>query len=227
MVAGQPGVGKSTFAMALALRAQCPTVYVSADTHSHTQAIRVISMLTEATTDVVEQAINDDRSWAAEMLEQVDYIRWSFDSAPSVQSVEAELLAHIELTGRAPDLTVIDNLTDMVADGGTEYEAARDMLKDFKFLAREYDTAVLVLHHMSESVQHDPGTCPPRYALMGKVAQTPALVLSLAQSDAGFLGVCPVKNRYGPSVPSGRDPSWLGYNPAAMQVTELEREFDR
>jgi hypothetical protein len=223
MIAGQPGVGKSTLAMALAVRSKTQTLYMSADTHAHTQAIRVIAMLSGAAQDVVEAAMAEDRAWASEMLQQADYIRWSFDSAPTVQSIEDELLAHIELHG-PPVLTVVDNLTDMVGDG-TEFEQSRNILKDFRYLAREYGTAFLVLHHMSEAAQFEHGTCPPRSSLMGKVAQTPALILSIAQSDAGFLGVSPVKNRYGPANPSGRDPSWLAYDPACMQVTEVEREF--
>lgn len=225
MIAGQPGAGKSTLAMALAVRAKADTLYMSADTHAHTQSIRLIAMLTGATQDVVERAMMEDREWASEMLKQADYIRWSFDSAPSVETIEAELAAHVELTSRAPALTIVDNLTDMIGDG-SEFESQRNLLKDMKYLAREYDTAFCVLHHMSESVQHENGTCPPRYALMGKVAATPALILSVAPNDAGFLGVCPVKNRYGPSVPSGRDPSWLAYDPACMQISEVERAFD-
>ena len=30
--------------------------------------------------------------------------------------------------------------------------------------------------------------------------------------------LCPVKNRYGPSVPGGNDPTWLAYDPGRMQV---------
>lgn len=224
MIAGQPGAGKSTLAMALAVRSKADTLYLSADTHAHTQSIRLISMMLNVTQDIVEAAMMEDREWASDMLKQAEYIRWSFDSAPTVEAIEQELAAHVELTSRAPVLTIVDNLTDMIGEG-SEFESQRNLLKDFKYLAREFDTAFLVLHHMSESVQHEHGSCPPRYALMGKVAATPALILSVAQNDAGFLGVCPVKNRYGPSVPSGRDPSWLAYNPAAMQITEVEREF--
>lgn len=226
LIAGQPASGKSTLAMALAVRAKVPTLYVSADTHAHTMSMRLIAMLTGATQDQVEAAMESDRTWAAEILERADYLTWSFDSAPSVQTVEDELLAHIELNGVPPMLTVIDNLTDMMGnDGSDEWSGMRSMMKDFKFLAREYDTAFLVLHHTGDDYL-PPDTCPPRWKLMGKVAQTPAMVLTVAQSDAGFLGVCPVKNRYGPSCPSGTEPTWLAYDPAAMQVNELERQFD-
>jgi ABC-type lipoprotein export system ATPase subunit len=41
MVAGPPGSGKSTFALSLAVHAQVPTLYISADTHSHTMSLRL------------------------------------------------------------------------------------------------------------------------------------------------------------------------------------------
>ena len=225
LVAGLPASGKSTFAMALANRAKVPTLYVSADTHAHTQSLRMIAMLTGTDQNIIEPAMQD-KEWASEMLQQASHIRWDFNSAPSVQSVEQQLDAHVELFSRGPEMVVIDNLTDLVGGEGSEWEGMRGMLKDMKFLAREYDTAFLVLHHMSEGVQVPHGQCPPRYALMGKVAATPALILSITQDDAGFLGVCPVKNRYGASNPSGTDVTWLRYDPAAMQISEVEKEFN-
>lgn len=223
LIAGQPASGKSSLAMALAVRSQVPTLYLSADTHAHTMSMRLIAMLTDVDQNTVEEAMASDRGWAAEMLKQADHIRWSFDSAPTVQSIEDQILAHIELYSKAPELVVVDNLTDVVVDGD-EFGGMRSTMKDFKWLAREYDCALLVLHHATEGVQGNP--CPPRFSLMGKVSQTPALVLTVAQDEAGFLGVAPVKNRYGASNPSGTDPVWLRYDPAKMQVTEVESEFD-
>lgn len=223
LIAGQPASGKSTVAMAMAVRAQVPTIYISADTHAHTMSLRLIAMLTDTEQSVVEKAMIDDPIWASEMLKQADHIRWSFDSSPSIVGIEDQITAHCELYSRAPQLVVVDNLTDVVADG-EEFSGIRALNKDLKFIAREYSCAVLVLHHTSEGVQGNP--CPPRFSLMGKVSQTPALVLTVAQDDAGFLGLCPVKNRYGPSAPAGDDPTWLSYNPSRMQVCEVEKEFD-
>ena len=223
LIAGQPASGKSSLAMALAVRSKVPTLYLSADTHAHTMSMRLIAMLTDTDQSVVEQAMAQDPQWAPEMLQQSDHIRWSFDSAPTVESIEDQILAHIELYSRAPQLVVVDNLTDVVVDGD-EFGGMRSTMKDFKFLSREYNCALLVLHHASEGVQGNP--CPPRFALLGKVAQTPAVVLTVAQNDAGFLGIAPVKNRYGPGNPAGTDPVWLRYDPAKMQVTEVDSEFD-
>ena len=217
LIAGQPGSGKSTLAMALAWRAQVPTLYMSADTHAHTMAMRMIAMMTDTTQDVVEAAMQMDREWASEILKQADHIRWSFDSAPTIESIEEELKAFLEVNSRI-DLLVVDNLTDMVLEGD-EFGGMRSGMKDLKFLAREYDVAILVLHHTTEGVSGNP--CPPRFALMGKVAQTPALVLTVAtMEDSGAFAVAAVKNRYGPANPGGTDPVYLEYDPARMYLND-------
>jgi chloramphenicol 3-O-phosphotransferase len=46
LVAGTPGAGKSSIALAIAVQAQVPTLYVSADTNAHTMGMRVYSMAT-------------------------------------------------------------------------------------------------------------------------------------------------------------------------------------
>lgn len=97
----------------------------------------------------------------------------------------------------------------------------RSLLKDIKWLSRETDAAVLVLHHTSEAYDLYGDSCPPRKALQGKVAQTPALVLTVANHDSGLMYVCPVKNRYGESDPSGSDCTWLVYHPKTMQISDV------
>lgn len=41
-------------------------------------------------------------------------------------------------------------------------------------------------------------------------------------AEPGFVGVAPVKNRYGKASPGGTDPVWLRYDPANMQVQDME-----
>jgi hypothetical protein len=224
VIAGQAGSGKSSLATAIAYRAQVPTLYVCMDTHKDTMSMRLISMVLNTPSNVVEEAMLD-RTWASEVLEQAGWFTWSFESVGDVEGIEQELLAFIELHGTSPELTIVDNLTDVSTDGAGEWEGARNLMKDFKYLSRAYDTSLLVLHHTGDKYLES-GTCPARWDLMGKVSQTPALILTVAQNDAGFIGVCPVKNRYGPAVPSGREPTWLRFDASAMQITEVESDFN-
>lgn len=220
MIAGQPGAGKSTLALALALRAQVPTVYFSADSHAHTMSLRTIAALTGTDQALVEATMQEDPLWASEVLEQSNHIRWSFESAPSLRDVELEIEAHRELMGTDPELVVFDNLIDASYDSGDEWGSLRSLLREFKWWARDTGAAFLVLHHSSEGVTGNP--CPPRSSLHGKVAQTPALILTVTGEQRGFMGVAAVKNRYGPANASGSDPVWLLYDPATMQINDME-----
>lgn len=222
LIAGQPGAGKSTLALALAVRAGVSTLYCSADTHSHTMSLRLLAMLTNTDQAQIEPLISEHQDWASDVLKGADHIRWCFDSAPSVRSIEEEIAAHETLFGVPPELVVIDNLSDVVGNEGDEWGSLRSMLRDFKWLAREHSCSFIVLHHTSEGFNTPPNFCPPRQALQGKVAATPAVILTVTNDNEGFLGVCPVKNRYGPAHPNGANPIWLAYNPANMQLADLE-----
>ena len=221
MIAGPPGSGKSTLALSIAARAGVGTLYFSADTHPHTMSLRLISMLTNKDQAVVEQYMDNDRDWAADVLKRSQHIRWSFDSAPSLQDIEEEILAYREAIGADPELIVIDNAIDVTHDSGDEWSSLRSLMRELKWWARETEAAILVLHHTSEGVTGDP--CPPMRSLHGKVAQTPALILTInSASSEGFMGVASVKNRYGPANPGGGNPVWLNYNPGSMFLADLE-----
>lgn len=220
MFAGPPGTFKSTLATNLALHAEEPTIYFSADTHEDTMSLRLISMITGTDQEQAERAMLDNPEWAAQVLRDADHIRWSFESAPSLRDIELEVEAHRELRGVDPGLIVIDNLIDCTFENGDEYSSLRALLRELKWWARDTAAAVLVLHHTSESVPGNP--CPPRSALHGKVAQTPAMIVTLTYDESGFLGLCPVKNRYGPAAPSGANPIWLACNPDTMTITDME-----
>jgi predicted ATP-dependent serine protease len=220
MIAGAPGVGKSTLALAIALKTKVPTLYVSADTNAHTMAMRLLSMITTKSQEDSERILNINPKWAAEQLtEHSSHIFWSFDSAPSLSDLDDEVSAFEELMGSSPHLIVVDNLIDIAMDGAEEWGGLRSALKELKFLARDTNASVLILHHTSEASNGDP--CPPRSALQGKVAQLPALICTVGQDSRGFLAVAPVKNRYGKADASGATAHWLQFNPEFMFIADL------
>lgn len=219
MIAGEPGAGKSTLALAMALRMNVPTLYLSADTNAHTMAMRLYSMITGESQQNAEIAIEKDPEAARHKLALASHIYWSFDSSPSLGDLDDECLAIEELLGRPPELIVVDNLMDIAMDGGEEFSGMRGAMKELKFLARDTNAAVLVLHHTSEAFKSEP--TPPRAALQGKVAQLPALILTVGQ-QAGLMAVSSVKNRYGKADPSGSQPVWLQFNPEYMYLADLE-----
>jgi predicted ATP-dependent serine protease len=220
MIAGTPGAGKSTLALAMALRAKVPTLYVSADTNAHTMAMRLLSMITGKPQSEAEVLLNDDVIGSRKIInDSSGHIFWSFESAPSLADLDQEVMAFEELWGCAPTLIVVDNLMDIANDGGEEFAGMRSTIKELKYLARDTNAAVLVLHHTKESYSGNP--CQPRSALQGMVAQLPALICTVGTNAPGYIAVAPVKNRYGKADPSGDTAFWLQFNPEVMDVSDI------
>lgn len=220
VVAGQPAAGKSAFALATAVRIGRPTLYFCADTAAWTMLLRVVAMVTGQPQDKVETRVNTDLGYADGAFDAVRFVRWCFDSAPTLDDIDAEVEAYQEVWGKYPELIVIDNLVD-VSDGDDEWGGIRRTQKELKFLARDTGAAVLVLHHVTEAFRVDEGTAPSRSSILGKDTRLPALVLTVT-NETGYLGVAVVKNRYGKSDPSGRTVTWFGFDGSRMHIFELE-----
>jgi KaiC/GvpD/RAD55 family RecA-like ATPase len=220
MIAGTPGAGKSTVALAVALRAGVRTLYFSADTDQHTMAMRLYSMLTGEPQREAERIIAEEPDKAKEVLSRAQHIFWSFDSSPTVDDIIEEVLAFEEVWGSGPEMVVVDNLMD-VNTGSQDFTAMKGVMNDLKYLARKWNTAVTVLHHTKESYTGNP--CQPMSAVQGMVNQLPALILTVGQAGYGTMGIAAVKNRYGMPDPSGENPVWLQFNGEYMYIADLER----
>lgn len=221
LIAGPPGVGKSTVALALAMgMPEVPTLYFSCDSHAATMALRSLSMLTGIPQGNVEERMSDDPAWASSVLRQSSHIKWVFDSSPTLADIEDEISIYRLVQGQDPHLIVIDNAADVGYESGDEFSSLRQLMKEVKFWARETNAALVVLHHTSEGYSGEP--CPPRSAIHGKISQTPASVLTLAAPQPGYMAVAAVKNRYGPADASGRTAIWMDYAPTTMHLADME-----
>lgn len=220
MIAGQPGAGKSTTALALAVKMRdTPCLYACADSHEATMALRTLSMVTEKPQAEIEPYMNSNPEWAAAMLKDyASHIKWMFDASPSLQDLEDSLNVYRELQGDNPHLVVLDNAMDFTHDVGDPWESLRSLMREVKWWARETNAAFLVLHHTSENHRHE--VAPSRAALHGKIAAVPSLILTLGTEMSGKLAVAPVKNRYGPADPSGYSAIFMDYDPAMMTLRD-------
>jgi replicative DNA helicase len=218
MLAGVPGVGKSTLALALALKMRVPTLYISADTNAHTMAMRIASMISGKNQTDVELLMSNDVGWTKAILEKSSHIVWSFDSSPTLQDIDEEVQAFEEQWGCPPTAIFVDNLMDIATDGGEEFASMRAIMKELKYLARATNAAIIILHHTSEGVMGNP--CQPRSALQGKVAQLPALICTLGVIGTS-MAVAPVKNRYGRADANANLTCWLSFNPEYMYMEDI------
>ena len=221
MIAGPPGAGKSTAALAIALRSGVPTLYASADSHESTMAIRSLAMVTGLPQIEVEERMVSEPEWATQMLrENVSHIRWMFDASPMLADLEDEINIYRELMGENPSLVVVDNAVDVTHESGDEFSSLRSLMREVKWWSRDTGAAFLILHHTSEGFEGYP--CPPRAALHGKIAQVPSLVVTLSSNEPGLMAAAAVKNRYGPADSTGKTALWMDYFPTNMQLKDLD-----
>jgi predicted ATP-dependent serine protease len=226
MIAGTPGAGKSTLSLAIALRSKVPTLYISADTNAHTMAMRLLSMITGHSQTEAERMLLENVEETRKLInENSGHIFWSFDSAPTLGDLDQEVAAFEELWGCSPTLIVVDNLMDISNDGAEEFAGMRSTMKELKYLARDTNAAILVLHHTKESYVGNP--CQPRSALQGMVAQLPALICTVGSNAPGYIAVAPVKNRYGKADATGDTVFWLQFNPEIMDVSDIKENNER
>lgn len=200
LIAAPPGGMKTVFTMNIVKNMNVPTLYNSSDSDDFTMASRSLSMLTGENSDETELWVLTQKAEAYLSLQEMDHVRWSFKSSPTLEHMALEAEAYDELHGEHPHLIVIDIMMDVDFEGVAEqnYWALMAELKD---MARDFQACVLVVHHTSESAK--PGTPPPRSAIMGKANQLPTLILTLwGDAAANKLLVSVVKNRFGPQDPT-------------------------
>lgn len=223
MVAAAPNAGKSMFALIYAIRSEKPTLFFSADTDITTVMIRAASHISGHDQLTVETNLNLNPSYYEKHYEKMAHIQWVFDSSPSLDDIELELKAYQELYGVAPELIVIDNLMNVVAETDNEWAGLRAIMTELHDLARNTQACVLVLHHVSESSEYgnQMDAPPARRAIHGKVSQLPSAIVTLAYDPFNkLLKVASVKNRFGPHQADGKDYVSLTANYAACQIQD-------
>ena len=220
LIAAQPGGGKTLLALWYAVTSKVPSLYISADSDSRTIATRAGAIIMNKDVADVERLMDTEASVLLEdaLAEGANHVRFAFDPAPSLQDIEEEIEAWIELHGSAPAAVYVDNLMNVVSASDNEWTALRDAMSAFHYMAREYESAFIVLHHVSENEKMSKPNYPaPRKALMGKVAALPELVLSVAlDSASNSYKVAVVKNRHGKADPTAE--TWVALAAEASKM---------
>ena len=166
------------------------------------------TMMASDAAGLVNQALEDGAG----------HIRFDFDPGPSLQDIEEEIKAYVEIYADTPHMIVLDNLLNVAGSNDNEWTAMRDAMSAFHYMARETESAFVVLHHVSEN-DSKPNIPAPRKALQGKVSQLPELVLSVALDGAREqYKVATVKNRHGQADPTAEAFTTLSVDPARMTL---------
>ena len=224
MVAAAPNAGKSMFALIYAIKAKVPTLFFSADTDTATVMMRAASHLSGHEQLLVESNLLSNRHYYDKYLSEMESIQFVFDSSPSLDDIELEIKAYVELFGIPPELIVVDNLMNVVSESDNEWAGLRAIMVEFHDMARKTEACVLVLHHVSEQSEYGKTTEPPaRRAIHGKVSQLPALIITLGfDPHNSILKVAAVKNRFGPHTADGSDHIGLFVSYKVCQINDSD-----
>ena len=224
MVAAAPNAGKSMFALIYAVKANVPTLFFSADTDTATVMMRAASHLSGHEQLLVESNLLSNRHYYDKYLSEMESIQFVFDSSPSLDDIELEIKAYVELFGIPPELIVVDNLMNVVSESDNEWAGLRAIMVEFHDMARKTEACVLVLHHVSEQSEYGKTTEPPaRRAIHGKVSQLPALIITLGfDPHNSILKVAAVKNRFGPHTADGSDHIGLFVSYKVCQINDSD-----
>jgi predicted ATP-dependent serine protease len=222
MVAAAPNAGKSMFALIYAVKAQVPTLFFSADTDTTTVMMRAAAHVSGHNQVNVEQNLSASNNFYDTSFDKLKHIKWVFDSSPSLDDIELEIKAYVELYGQAPELIIIDNLMNVAAETDNEWAGLRAIMMELHDMARKTEACVLILHHVSEQSEYGSPTEPPsRRAIHGKVSQLPALILTLGYNpNTAELKIAAVKNRFGPHAADGKDYAILLVNYGSCQISD-------
>jgi RecA-family ATPase len=205
MLAGNPGSFKSILALNMLVfwaRTGLNVMYFSADSDEYTVARRVSAIMTGDADEMVEQRFAAGESGRyAGALSTLGSVRLVY-RATDMDGIAIQLRSFEAVYGAYPDVIFIDNLMDYV-DAAGEWELMRTMTRELDVAARETRAHICVLHHTSEAAVPT-GVVPPLSAIQGKVSQKARLTLTVAARGMS-LGLCCVKNSYGPQDPTGRN----------------------
>lgn len=217
LIGGTPGSMKTMLLLDLVDKLKAPTLYLSNDATSATMVSRALARRTRQDSKLMRDRAFSDPDWAGEVLHDMDYIRWNFDRAPTLEDIERELTAFDELWGEPPHVVVVDVLmkVDYHEEGGGTKES---IIRYLDKLAAENNAAFFVAAHTSENVPGNP--TQPMSSFLDKIAKLPETALTLAYKD-GILNVAPVKVRDGTADASGNTFVSFMIDPALATLEEL------
>jgi len=223
MIAGPPGSMKTVLMLNIVdqMGTNVPTLYHSSDSDDFTMATRVHSMRTGMDSEESELLVMNNPELAQAALQDFSHVKWSFAAAPTLDHMDREAKAFLEVHGTYPHHTIIDILMDVDYEGAGEQNYWA-LMAELKVMARDQQTALTIVHHTSEGAKA--GTPPPRSAIMGKANQLPTLILTLwgdAHNEA--LDVACVKNRFGPQDAMAKKFFRMGAFPAVCKIEESDQ----
>lgn len=207
------------------LKSRVRSLYISADSDAFVQVARSIAITSGVTMQEAEEAaLKADLGGFEKNFSGIP-IRFTYDSSPSLDSIESTIKAYDLVYGEFPELIVVDNLTNVRAGGDNDSDpfAGLEGLTDYLHgMARGTGAFVAALHHVT-GPYNDADKPIPLSGVKNQVSRVPELVLTAHRSEDGYVGWSVVKNRGGRADPSGNLFATLEFDGNTMQVRDMPR----
>ena len=210
LVVAVPNSGKSLWTLYCATRwaeKGLGVLYLSADTDEADNYKRMAAMLSGHTQAQVEAELEGESSainYYDDLIDEVEKLRFDFDTDPNFDTIVEEVLAYLELWGEYPAVIVIDNLGNVQPTSEDEWKSLHETIKFSKRMARITGAAVVIPHHANE-VSGDPKYPPTRKDITGKVAKYPDGAIGVSiDDDMGVMRFASLKNRGARKDASGK-----------------------
>lgn len=233
LVAAGPGTGKSAFVLNYALRSGVSGLYFSADSDAFVQVSRALSILGDLDMQESGEAVLQGDTQRIQGIVGDSPVRFSYNPSPTLEHIEAQIMAYAELYGDFPELIVVDNALDVVLDSGeTDQAQSLDALMAWLHdMARTTEACVIVLHHVT-GPYNDAQQPIPLSGVKGQIGRVPELILTLHKGPGDFegqdmLNVSTVKNRGQRADPSGNEYEELVFDGFLMSIDDPQDTLDQ
>lgn len=162
ILAARPGVGKTSFALNLAVnaaRAGCPTTFFSLEMSSSQLVQRILCSEARIGLEKVRGGFLTEPDWQAlaDAIGRLSSMELYIDDTPSLSILEARAKARRELRGKQNGLIIVDYLQLMQPpqtrrDGNRAVEVG-EISRGLKVLAKEMNMPVIALSQLSRAIE--------------------------------------------------------------------------
>ncbi len=162
ILAARPGVGKTSFALNLAVnaaKAGCPTAFFSLEMSASQLVQRILCSEAQIGLEKVRGGFLGESDWQsmADAMQRLSNIELYIDDTPSLSILEARAKARRELHGKQNGLIVVDYLQLMQPpqarkDGNRAVEVG-EISRGLKVLAKEMNMPVIALSQLSRAIE--------------------------------------------------------------------------
>lgn len=162
ILAARPGVGKTSFALNLAVNAAklgSPTTFFSLEMSAPQLVQRILCAEANVGLEKVRGGFLTESDWQrmADAIGQLSNVELYIDDTPSLSILEARAKARRELRGKTNGLIIVDYLQLMQPpqarkDGNRAVEVG-EISRGLKVLAKEMDMPVIALSQLSRAIE--------------------------------------------------------------------------